>query len=457
MFYRKEHIHFIGIGGAGMCPLAELMVRNGFSVSGSDQQVSPSSQLLESLGVSLQYHHVPDLISKANLVVYSSAIRADNPELIVAQTKGIRCIKRAEMLGDLMRAKFSIGIAGTHGKTTTTSLIGAIFKSAGADPIVLVGGTMRNSGSNAIAGNGNILVAEADEYDRSFLKMYPSVAVITNIEADHLDIYRDLDDITGAFIMYAGMVPFYGFVLLCKDDPVANSIIDSIPKKVITYGTTDGADYQALDIVLGKGTASFSVVAYSKQINRIVLPLPGMHNVRNALAACAVAHAMNISDTVIAQALALFHGVRRRFEIVGTAAGITVVDDYAHHPTEINATLDSARHADFKRVVAVFQPHLYSRTRDFLQAFAESLARADVVIVMPVYKAREEPIPGVCAEMILAAIHEKKHAHAFFCPSIAELPELIVQKAKAGDGLILMGAGDIGMTSITILKRLGNR
>jgi UDP-N-acetylmuramate--alanine ligase len=454
MFYRTEHIHFIGIGGAGMCPLAELMAWHTYTVSGSDACASQSTRFLESLGVKIQYDHTPDLVKQADLVVYSSAIKTDNPELLFAYKNNVRCIKRAEMLGDIMRAKFSIGVAGTHGKTTTTSLIGSVFQEAGQDPIVLVGGTLRNSGSNAIIGNGNILVAEADEYDRSFLKMYPSVAVITNIEADHLDIYRDIDDITGAFTAYAQKVPFYGFVIVCKDDPVAWKMSGRIGKKIITYGLSETADYQARSIRLEKRSATFSLAAYGKEIDTVTIPLSGIHNVRNALAAYAVARELNVPGDIIKKSLASFHGVKRRFEIIGSENGITVVDDYAHHPTEIRATLDSAKCQDFKRIIAVFQPHLYSRTRDFLHEFAAALAAADIAVVTEIYKAREEPIPGVSGQDIVTALKEKGHSHAFFCRTIDEVPDVLAPITQPGDGIILMGAGDIWKTGAPILQRI---
>lgn len=454
MLFRVERIHFVGIGGAGMCPMAEVMVKKGHQVSGSDLQRTSATEYLESLGVNIQYNHVPDLAKDTRLLVYSSAVKSDNEELVYARNHGITCMKRAEMLGDLMRAKLSIGVAGTHGKTTTTSLIGNIFCDAGKDPTVIVGGMFRDKESNAIVGNGNMLIAEADEYDRSFLRMFPSVAVVTNIEADHLDIYKDLANIIDAFVEYINKIPFYGMAVLCEDDLVTNRIYDRIDKTIITYGTSEKADYRADAIRLGKGNSEFDVVKDGSILGTIDIPLAGLHNVRNTLAAIAVSHEMKVSFDIIKKSLKNFMGIKRRFEVIGIERDITVIDDYAHHPTEINATLITAKNAGFKRIVAVFQPHLYSRTRDFLDEFAKSLINADIAVVTGIYKAREEPVKGVSSVSIIEKMREMGYDNALYVETIDELAAVLTPVLKSGDGVVLMGAGDIWKVGAALLKRI---
>ncbi len=437
-----------------MYPMAEVMVKTGHSISGSDRQRSTATKRLESLGVGVQYHHEPDLVKDCELLVYSSAIKSNNLELVYAGSQGIPCMKRAEMLGDIMRANFSIGVAGTHGKTTTTSLIGNIFNDAGKNPVVIVGGAFRDSESHAIVGEGSLLVTEADEYDRSFLSMFPTLAVVTNIEADHLDIYDDLDDIINAFVEYVNKVPFYGIVVVCEDDPMTTQIRGRINETVISYGITESATYQAKAIRFEKGRAIFDVVKEDNSFGTVILPLTGLHNIRNALAAITVAHEMDIPFDVIQKSLKDFKGIKRRFEVIGTAKEITIVDDYAHHPSEISATLDAAKHAGFKRRIAVFQPHLYTRTRDFCNEFAEGLAEADVAVVTDIYKAREEPITGVHSDTIVKKMQKKGHGNAHYINALADIPDLLVPMLEPGDGVILMGAGNIWEISETLLKRI---
>lgn len=456
MFLRTKKIHFVGIGGAGMCPLAEVMVRKGHSVSGSDQQMSASTKRLESLGVQIQYDHEPKFICDADILVYTSAVNAENRELIYAQSHKIITMKRAQMLGDLMKSQVSIGIAGTHGKTTTTSLIGRIFEFAKEDPTVIVGGAFKGSQSNAIIGNGKVLIAEADEYDRSFLKMFPTVAVITNIEADHLDIYTDLDDIADAFVDYIGSIPFYGMVVLCNDDSGVKTICDRIDKTVISYGISEISDYMADSIVYKDNQTQFDVIYKGTKLGVVSVPLMGDHNVRNTLAAIAVAIEMKIPFETIQKSLVEYVGIKRRFEIIGTEKDITVVDDYAHHPTEIEATLEAAKNAGFGRVVAIFQPHLYSRTRDFEDDFAKSLCHADIAFVTDIYKAREEPIAGVTSENIVAKIKKSGFADVEYIDNLDTLVEMVVPKLKAQDGVILMGAGNIWESGLKLLEGIKN-
>ncbi len=454
MFLKDESIHFVGIGGAGMYPLAELMVKNGYTVTGSDKQHSYTTEHMESLGVKIQYNHLPNLVKNSDILVYSSAVKSDNEELIYAANHGIANMKRAEMLGDIMGTKFSIGIAGTHGKTTTTSLIGTIMRDAEIEPTVIVGGSFKDTGSNAIIGNGNVLVVEADEYDRSVLSMFPSIAVITNIEEDHLDIYKDLNDIIDAFIKYANTVPFYGEVIICTDDPTTMQNCDRIDKTVIKYGTFEKADYKAFNIKSTYGKSQFNVMHNGTELGMIELPLAGFHNILNALAAVTVALEMKISFDVIKKSLKNFKGMKRRFEIIGKENNITVIDDYAHHPTEIKATLSSAENMEFKRVIAVFQPHLYSRTRDFLDNFAESLKQADIAIVTGIYKAREDPIEGVSGEDIVEKLHEMGKSEAMYVEKTDDLTNVLLPRLEPNDCVVLMGAGDIWTEGSKLLNRI---
>ena len=444
-------VHFIGIGGIGMSGLAELLLTLGFSVTGSDRQSTSITLRLESLGAHIHYDHCPALIKQADIAVFSSAIRSDNPEIVYAKESGIRLMRRSEMLGDFMRMKFSVGVAGTHGKTTTTSLIGQIFQEAGMDPTVIVGGILKNTGSNIVKGSGDILVAEADEYDRSFLEMYPSMAVITTIEADHLDCYADINDIKNAFIRYMNKTPFYGAVVACIDEPKVREALLECIRPVITYGVDPTANYSARDVSFEPNRTHFSLYHAEKRLAELTISIPGMHNVKNACAACAVALELGVGIADINAGLSRFGGVKRRFEIRGVRSGITVIDDYAHHPSEISATLAAAHSAGFKRIIAVFQPHLFSRTRDFIDDFAGSLSAADEVIVTNIYKSREEPIPGVFASTIVEKIDERGHGHARYIDDMKNIPAIVHDDLRRGDAIVVMGAGDIGNICETIL------
>jgi UDP-N-acetylmuramate--alanine ligase len=393
------------------------------------------------LGIKVQYGHEPDLIKDAEMLVYSSAVREDNPERRYAADRGIPAIRRAEVLGDIMRANFTVCVSGTHGKTTVTSLVGTVLTDAKVSPTVLVGGMLRSVGAHALVGNGGVVVAEADEYDRSFLAMYPSMAVITNIEADHLDCYKDLDDIKDAFVEFTDRVPFDGAVVACIDDDGVRSIMPRIRRSLFTYGIDGKADYRAVDIEFSGERTGFGVVYKgAREMGRVSIGIPGTHNVRNALAAVAVAAEAGIEFSVIAGSVSKFLGVKRRFEVIGSAGGVTVVDDYAHHPGEIAATIEAARKRGCKRVAAVFQPHLYTRTRDFMNQFAKSLSAADVVIVTDIYKAREQPIPGVNAEDIVKGI---SGIDASYVKDKNDITRILRGKVNAGDMAIFMGAGDI--------------
>jgi UDP-N-acetylmuramate--alanine ligase len=451
---RNRVVHFIGIGGVGMSGLAELLKQLGFTVSGSDRQMSAITKRLESLGIAVQYDHEVNFVKRADIVVYSSAIGANNAEREYAAAKGATLMRRAEMLGEFMRAKFSVGIAGTHGKTTTTSLIGHILSEAGKNPTVIVGGTLKQFGSNAVMGEGELLVAEADEYDRSFLKMFPSIAVVTNIEADHLDCYADIEDIKGAFSRYINGVPFYGAVVACVDEANVREVLTTCSRPVITYGTDASAMYRARGVTFSNNKSRFVLHRDNSALCDVTLTIPGMHNVKNACAACAVALELGVSPAMCAESLSRFSGIKRRFEIVGEKRGVVVIDDYAHHPSEISATLAAARTAGYKHIVAVFQPHLYSRTRDFMDDFARSLSAADEVIVTGIYKSREEPIPGVDAAEIARKITLIGAARATFVEKKEAAMEAAASLLRAGDAVLVMGAGDIGEICKPLLARI---
>lgn len=454
LFVKK--IHLVGIGGAGMCPLAEVLHSQGHRVTGSDRMNSAATARLESLGIKIQFDHTPDLLKDAELLVYSSAVKDDNPERVYARQHGILSMRRAEVLGELMRAHFTICVCGTHGKTTTTSLVGETFCDSGLNPTVLIGGMLRSADSHAVVGNSNIMIAEADEFDRSFLAMYPSMAIITNVQADHLDCYGTLQNIKDAFVKFTERIPFYGAVIACNDDAGVRDIIPSIKRTVITYGLNDAADFYAEKINFNRGKASFTVKYKGESLGIINLNLPGLHNVLNSLAVIACATEMGIEFKSVANTLSKFQGVHRRFEIVGESQGVTVIDDYAHHPAEIKATLDAARKSGFERIIAVFQPHLYSRTRDLMDEFAESLGIADMVYVTDIYKAREEPIPGVTSETIIKKISEKGHSQAHYIPSKDELIPALKKLIKRGDAVVMMGAGDIWECAAKFAGELAN-
>jgi UDP-N-acetylmuramate--alanine ligase len=443
MRHFKQRIHMVGIGGAGMSGLAELLHGHGHVVTGSDRILSSATARLQRLGVRVQSGHSPDLVKNAQLLIYSSAVRDDNPERVYAREHRIAELRRADALGQIMRGMTTVCIAGTHGKTTTTSLVGAILGEAKMKPTVLVGGTLRTEGAPVVVGRSDLMVAEADEFDRSFLAMYPAIALITNIEADHLDCYRDIDDIKDAFAAFAARVPFYGAVVCCTDDKGVRDILPRLTGKVITYGKETGAEYTARNIKFTEGKPAFDAFRLNAALGRITLGIPGMHNAVNALGALAAAMEIDVPFEAARRALARFSGVKRRFEVVGRERGITVIDDYAHHPGEIKATLEAARCSGFNRIAAVFQPHLFSRTRDFTDGFAASLAEADAVVVTDIYAAREEPIPGISAEDIVEKLRALGHKETEYCARKEDIPQRIVKRVSRGGAIVIMGAGDI--------------
>ena len=376
--------------------------------------------------------------------MYSSAIPPDNPEILLAHHRKIPVIRRAEMLAEVMRLKYGIGIAGTHGKTTTTSMVSLVLMEGGVDPTVIVGGRLRGlAGSNARMGKGEFIVVEADEYDRSFLSITPTIAVLTTLETDHLDCYRDLEDIKSAFLQFVNKVPFYGFVVLCLDEPALQDIMPKIKKKIITYGLNGQADLQAVDIVHRLNKTKFLVLHGSKELGEIELQIPGKHNVQNALAAIAVGLELHVRFDLVKTGIEKFTGVFRRWEVKADVGDIMVVDDYAHHPTEIKATLAGVKAGWRRRVICVFQPHLYSRTRDFYDEFGRSFFNADVLVLTDVYPAREEPIQGVNGELIVNAAKELGHKQVHYVPDKKALPKFLMEIKQPGDIIITMGAGDI--------------
>jgi UDP-N-acetylmuramate--alanine ligase len=456
MFSSIRKVHFVGIGGIGMSGLAEILIDQGFTVTGSDRAASDNTERLASLGAHLYIgHDAKNLETDVDALVYSSAVPADNQEVVEAQRRKIPVIRRAEMLAEVMRLKYGIGFAGTHGKTTTTSMISLVLIEGGIDPTVIVGGRLRGlAGSNARLGKGEFIVVEADEFDRSFLSISPTIAVLTTLETDHLDCYRDLEDIKSAFIQFASRVPFYGFVVLCLDEPTLQDIMPKLKKKILTYGLNGQADLQAVDIVHRQNTTKFLVVYEGKDVGEIVLQIPGKHNVQNALAAITVGLQLNIPFGKVKAGIEKFTGVFRRWEVKAEVDGIMVIDDYAHHPTEIKATLSGAKAGWRRRVVCVFQPHLYSRTRDFYDEFGRAFANADVLVLTDVYPAREEPIQGVSGELIVNAAKQFGHKQVHYIPTKKDLPDFLMKIKQQGDIIITMGAGDIWRYGEEFIKRL---
>lgn len=455
MFGRFKKLHFVGIGGAGMSGIGEILHNLGYAVTGSDSTPGEVTRYLESLGIKIMPGHEAENVAEADVVVISSAIGADNPEVLEAQRLGIPVIKRAEMLGELMRLKFSIGVAGTHGKTTTTSMIGRILQHALLQPTLVVGGIVAELGTGAALGEGDYLVAEADEYDRSILSMFPTMAVVLNIEADHLDCYEDMDDLRGAFLDYMNRVPFYGAAIISADDDNLRQLKDNLSRPYVTFGLEADADYRAVEIKRYNGGNRFSVFYKEDLLGQITLRMPGRHNVANALAAVATARELEIPFKVIAESLGAFRGVGRRFEIVGEVNDILVIDDYAHHPTEIRATLATAREAyEDRRIVAVFQPHLYSRTKLFAKEFAEVLSAADICILTKIYPAREAPIEGVTSELIKDEAARLGHGQFTYVGVKVNALDELERVAKPGDVIITIGAGSITHIRQEILTRL---
>ncbi len=443
MFKNIKKVHFVGIGGIGMSGIAEILLNQGFEISGSDKTLSDVTNRLSDLGIKVYEGHSPENVKDVDVLVYSSAVTTDNPEVKAAAERKIPIIKRSEMLAECMRMQYGIGIAGTHGKTTTTSMVGLTLTEGNIDPTIIVGGKLSGlGGTNARLGNGEFIVVEADEFDRTFLKLTPTIAAITTLETEHLDTYKDLDDIKAAFVEFANKVPFYGFVALCMDEPALLDIIPQINKKIITYGLTTQADVRAIDISHNQFVSKFSVNYFGKNLGEINLKIPGLHNVKNALVAVTIAHELGIDFKVIKKALESFSGVYRRFEVKYDKE-ILVIDDYAHHPTETTVVLAGIRAGWNRRLVVVFQPHLYSRTRDFYQEFGISFLNSDVFICTDVYPAREEAIEGISGELIANTAKKFGHKNVIYVKDKNDVPAKLNGIKKDGDIIITMGAGDI--------------
>lgn len=457
MFFQMKNFHFIGIGGIGMSGIAEVLLNQGFQVSGSDLQPSDILDHLRDLGANIVTGHDAKNVHNAQVVVYSSAVKAHNIELVEARRLVIPTIPRAEMLGELMRMKYGIAIAGTHGKTTTTSMIAAVMTEAEMDPTFIVGGRVKSLATNARLGSGEFLVAEADEFDRSFLRLTPTIAVITTLETEHLDTYRDLQDIRNAFLQFAERVPFYGSIVLCGDEPTVASLIPDLRCPVITYGIKSGLDIRAENCQFSAALSKFNVNIRGKNYGEVILNQPGLHNVKNALAAIGVAEELKIDFKYTKTGLLKFKGVERRFEIKGEVNGILIVDDYAHHPTEIRATLSAAKQGWKRRIIAVFQPHLYSRTRDFAIEFGESFENADILIVTGIYGAREEPIENVTGQLIIDAAVKAGKQNALYVPRVEDLVAKIGKIVRSKDMVITLGAGSIWKVSNELINALEKR
>ncbi|HSD62429.1 MAG TPA: UDP-N-acetylmuramate--L-alanine ligase [Ignavibacteriaceae bacterium] len=443
MFKNIRRVHFVGIGGIGMSGLAEILLSQGFEVSGSDRSLTEITDHLSKLGITIYEGHSPENLKDVDVLVYSSAVTIDNPEVKSAIERKIPVIKRAEMLAESMRMKYGIGIAGTHGKTTTTSMVGLTLTEGNIDPTIIVGGKLSGlGGTNARLGHGDFIVVEADEFDRTFLKLTPTIAALTTLESEHLDTYKDLDDIKSAFVEFANKVPFYGFIVLCLDEPGLQDIIPSINKKIITYGISPQADVRAVDVSFKQFSSEYTVKYKDEELGRIKLNIPGLHNIKNSLVPVIIGKELGIDCLVIKNALESFSGVYRRFEVKYNKE-ILVVDDYAHHPTETSATLAAVRAGWNRRLIAVFQPHLFTRTRDFYQEFGRSFLNSDIFICTDVYPAREDPIEGISGELIANAAKKFGHKNVIYIPDKKKIPAFLDELKIEDDIIVTMGAGDI--------------
>jgi UDP-N-acetylmuramate--alanine ligase len=473
MFAKIQRIHFVGIGGIGMSGIAEVLLNLGYKISGSDLKRSSVTDRLKSLGAIIHEGHRPENVSGAEVIVISSAIQPSNPEVEEANRLHLPVIQRAEMLAELMRLKYGIAIGGMHGKTTTTSMIAAVLAGGGLDPTVVVGGRVDAMGSNARLGRSQYLVAEADESDRSFLKLSPIIAVVTNIDREHMDCYRNLPDIKRAFLEFMDRVPFYGIVVACNDDPMLRSVLPKLKRRMVSYGTRNGSDFR---IALKKSSWSagrprapqgtwagtpvlpqinvFSVTFRDKNIGDFRLHVPGLHNVLNATAAIAVGVGLDIPVAQIQEALENFRGVDRRFQIRGQVAGVTVIDDYGHHPTEIRATLAAAKQCGYRKIHVIFQPHRYTRTRDLMDEFATAFGDADTLQVLDIYAASEQPIEGITAEVLARRISEKGTASAKYAQSFEDAIVAVTAHVQEGDMILTLGAGSVSQLTPMLLEKL---
>jgi UDP-N-acetylmuramate--alanine ligase len=455
MFFKPQHVHFTGIGGIGMSGLAEVLLNLGFRITGSDLRLSPITERLQNLGAMIFEGHAAQNIEGAKAVVVTSAASSDNPEIVAARRQGIPVIPRGELLAELMRLKYGIAIAGSHGKTTTTSMIATILGEAGLDPTVVVGGRVGTmGGSNARVGKSDFMVVESDESDGSFLKLSPIVAAVTNIDREHLDHYRDIEEIRGAFRDFVNKVPFYGAAILCLDDENVQRIIPHITRRVITYGTSAQVEIQVRDAQCGHLASDFVLSRRGNDLGRFRLNVPGFHNVLNATAAVAIAQWLDIPLEKIREALATFSGVDRRFQKRGQERGVTVIDDYGHHPTEIRATLAAARLCDFRRVLVIFQPHRYTRTHALMEEFARSFNQADVVYLLDIYAASEKPIEGVTSTALAQKMRDYGHRNVKYAGTAEHAVESLLREAREGDVVMTLGAGNVWQAGDKLLQAL---
>ncbi len=457
MFGRVKHVHLVGIGGAGMSGIAEVLANLGFVVSGSDLKRSETTDRLGNLGVMVRLEHDAANIDGADVVVYSSAVSRSNPEVVAASERMIPVIPRVEMLAELMRMKFSVAVGGTHGKTTTTSLISAVLSAGGLDPTVVVGGKLKTAGSGARLGASEYMVAEADESDGSFLKLSPTISVITTIDEEHLDFYSGLDEIKGAFTNFANSVPFFGCSIVCLDQVNVQAILADIERRVISYGLTTQSDVRADDVSASQESTRFGVVAGGRALGTIEITMPGLHNVYNSLAAVATGLELGVAFDDIASALHEFEGIARRFEIKGEANDVLVLDDYGHHPAEVKTTLSAASSRWDRRLVVLFQPHRYTRTQKLADEFGRSFHDADVLLVTSIYAASEEPIEGVSGASIVEAARRYGHRNCEYTDGLDALYERAMEVIEPGDVVMTLGAGDVYRVGERILEDLKKR
>src|SRR5690348_17100445 len=455
-FRNFQRIHLVGIGGIGMSGIAEVLLTLGYSVSGSDVKLSNITERLQKLGATIYEGHKASNADGAHVVVTSSAVKPDNPEVIEAHNMKIPVIPRAEMLAELMRLKYGIAVAGAHGKTTTTSMVASVLAAAHLDPTFVIGGRVNQAGTTARLGKGEYFVVEADESDRSFLMLAPVVAVVTTIDREHLDQYTSLSDIQGAFLQFVNRVPFYGAVILCLDEPNVQAILPDVKRPIITYGTSSQADLVISDVKLEGFSSEFRLTFKGEDLGLFNLSHPpGIHNVRNAAAAAAVALYLNVPSDLIREGLAEFAGVSRRFDIKGVVNDISVIDDYGHHPSEIRATLEAARGCKFNRILVLFQPHRFTRTQHLWDEFCRAFNQADVLVLLDIYPASEPPIPGITSEALASAIREAGHKNVHYFRSMQTGIEFLLREARPGDAIMTIGAGNVSRASNELMVLLG--
>jgi UDP-N-acetylmuramate--alanine ligase len=454
LFRKYQRVHFVGIGGSGMSGIAEVLINLGYAVSGSDLKRSATTERLAGLGARIFEGHQAQQVEGAQVVVCSTAVHDDNPEVVEARRHGVPVIPRAEMLAELMRLKYGVAVAGSHGKTTTTSMVALVLDRGGLDPTVVVGGRLGVLGSGARLGRGDFMVVEADESDRSFLKLSPTLAVVTNIDREHLDTYKDLADVQDAFVGFVNKVPFYGAAVLCLDDPPVQDVLPRVERRAITYGLSPQAEVSAHDVQLSPAGSQYVAVHKAVELGRIEVRIPGTHNVLNSLAAVAVGLDLGVTFDSIQAGLSSFTGVDRRFQVKGEAGGVLVVDDYGHHPTEIKATLEALRHrAGTRRTVVLFQPHRYTRTQHLWDEFCRAFHQADVVLLADIYPAGEEPIPGITAQALVEAIATRGHRQVLYAGDLRTAGERLCAEAREGDVVLTLGAGSVWTAGEELLRR----